>query len=72
MAERPGHAALQGALDALGRRQRPILPFLSRSNPLNHLLGRLRHRWRGAASPETVTPTHLGRPSDPQHRRSDG
>lgn len=31
----------------LGIRSQPVLPFLSRSNPLNQLLGRLRHAWRG-------------------------
>jgi tetratricopeptide (TPR) repeat protein len=28
----------------LGRRQRPVLPFLSRSHPVNRFLGDLRHR----------------------------
>lgn len=31
----------------LGIRAQPVLPFLSRSHPLNMLLGRLRHAWRG-------------------------
>lgn len=31
----------------LGIRSLPVLPFLSRSNPLNQLLGRLRHAFRG-------------------------
>lgn len=33
----------------LGIRAAPVLPFLGRSNPLNLLLGRLRHAWRGHA-----------------------
>src|SRR5262245_9027693 len=36
----------------LGIRAQPVLPFLSRSNPLNQLLGRLRHAWRGDAPGE--------------------
>jgi tetratricopeptide (TPR) repeat protein len=36
--------ALQNLLLELGRRQRPVLPFLARSNPLNVALGKLRHR----------------------------
>ena len=36
----------------LGIRAQPVLPFLSRSNPLNQLLGRLRHAWRGAPPKE--------------------
>lgn len=31
----------------LGIRAQPVLPFLSRSNPLNQFLGRLRYAWRG-------------------------
>ena len=31
----------------LGIRAQPVLPFLSRSNPLNQLLGRIRHAWHG-------------------------
>jgi uncharacterized protein HemY len=31
----------------LGIRAQPVLPFLSRSNPLNQLLGRVRHAWQG-------------------------
>ncbi len=30
----------------MGERRRPVLPFLARSNPLNSLLGRLRHLLR--------------------------
>ncbi len=41
----PAHPALLAARDALGTRRPPVLPFLARANPLNRLLGRLRHRW---------------------------
>ncbi len=43
----------------LGIRSLPVLPFLSRSNPLNQLLGRLRHSWRGDAPKEEAA----GRPA---------
>jgi tetratricopeptide (TPR) repeat protein len=39
----PDHARLLEVRRELGLRKRPVLPFLSRSNPLNLLLGRLRH-----------------------------
>ena len=42
----PEHAGLAAARDALGQRSTPVLPFLSRRNPLNRVLGRWRHRWR--------------------------
>lgn len=32
----------------LGMRKLPVLPFLSRSNPLNQLLGRLRSAWQSS------------------------
>jgi len=35
----------------LGVRKRPVLPFLSRSNPFNLLLGRIRHLLRPRRSP---------------------
>lgn len=41
----PGLAALHREL---GLRRRPVLSFLSRTNPLNRLLGRLRHDWRSS------------------------
>jgi Flp pilus assembly protein TadD len=57
----PDEPRLALARAALGRRSRPVLPFLPRSNPLNVLLGRLRHRWfrRGTLVPE-LTPVGLG------------
>jgi hypothetical protein len=41
-----GNAGLLALYRELGMRQRPVLSFLSRSNPLNQLLGRLRHALR--------------------------
>ena len=35
------------ALERMGVRRRPVLPFLNRKNFLNRELGRLRHRLRG-------------------------
>ncbi len=67
----PADRSLQEALVALGRRRRPVLPFLARGNLLNRFLGRLRHRLSGAPSVPEVTPAALGRPSHPTGR-SDG
>lgn len=36
----------------LGIRQLPVLPFLSRSNPLNQLLGKVRHAWTSNREPK--------------------
>lgn len=46
------HPILLQLHQELGIRAQPVLPFLSRSNPLNRLLGRLRHAWRGDAAKE--------------------
>ena len=43
----PHHAALRGLRQEIGIRKRPVLPFLSRNNPLNRLLGRMRHDFSG-------------------------
>jgi tetratricopeptide (TPR) repeat protein len=57
----PGHPGLLAAVAALGMRRDPVLPFLSRGNPLNRLLGRLRHRWRVRhAPPYDLSPVALG------------
>lgn len=37
----PGHPSLQDALFDMGIRRRPVIPFLSRGNYLNRILGRL-------------------------------
>ncbi|HSM14765.1 MAG TPA: hypothetical protein VLA66_11930 [Thermoanaerobaculia bacterium] len=39
----PNHRGLKELRLDIGVRKRPLIPFLSRSNPLNVLLGRLRH-----------------------------
>lgn len=44
----PRYAFLDVILDRFGRRRGPVLPFLSRTNPINVGLGRLRSRLRGA------------------------
>jgi tetratricopeptide (TPR) repeat protein len=49
------------ARDAMGTRGAPVLPFLSRNNPLNRLLGRLRHRWQRRNAPvHELSPVALG------------
>jgi len=67
----PQDRSLQAALASLGRRRRPVLPFLARGNPLNRLLGRLRHRLSGAPVVPDVGPATLGLLSHPTGR-SDG
>lgn len=39
----PHHAGLRGLRQEIGIRKRPVLRFLSRNNPINRLLGRIRH-----------------------------
>jgi hypothetical protein len=58
----PGQPELVAAREALGRRHRPALPFLSRSNWMNRLLGRIHHRWRlrRAARGHSSTPDGEG------------
>jgi hypothetical protein len=59
----PGDASLVAAKDALGWRAKPVVSFLSRNNPLNRLLGRLRHRWQKRKRPRyELTPVALGLP----------
>ncbi len=43
-------------IEELGVRRRPVVPFLSRRNPLNHLLGKLRHLLAPRREPEPVEP----------------
>jgi tetratricopeptide (TPR) repeat protein len=69
----PQDARLAAARDALGTRSAPVLPFLSRNNPLNRFLGKLRHRWRQRnAPPYERSPVALGVPFAPDagERRS--
>ncbi len=42
LASEPGHPAIRRALQAMGNRSRPTVPFLPRGNPVNVFLGRLR------------------------------
>jgi hypothetical protein len=55
----------------MGTRSAPVIPFLSRSNPLNRVLGRLRHRWAQRNLPAyELSPEALGMPlsTDPPPR----
>lgn len=40
------HLELLALYRELGMREAPVLPFLQRSNPLNQILGRIRHAFR--------------------------
>lgn len=42
----PSHSGLLRLARQMGIRQAPVLPFLSRSNPLNHFLGQIRAHFR--------------------------
>jgi tetratricopeptide (TPR) repeat protein len=62
----PDDPRLQAARDAMGTRSAPVLPFLSRKNPLNRLLGRIRHRWAQRNGPVyELSPVALGVPLAP-------
>jgi tetratricopeptide (TPR) repeat protein len=62
----PGDARLQAARDAIGTRKPPVVPFLSRNNPLNRLLGRIRYKWSRRAGPVyELSPVALGEPGVP-------
>lgn len=43
----PEHAGLRTEMEKLGVRRRPVIGFLDRGNPVNRVLGRLRHRLLG-------------------------
>jgi predicted Zn-dependent protease len=59
----PDHPGLAAARDALGLRRPPVIPFLSRRNPLNVALGKLRHRWSQRHVPDyELSPLALGIP----------
>jgi tetratricopeptide (TPR) repeat protein len=45
LAFHPGDPDLVAARIGLGTRQRPVVPFLSRRNWLNRMLGRIHHGW---------------------------
>jgi predicted Zn-dependent protease len=46
-----GHAQLRAELESLGERRQPVLGFLSRSHPVNRLLGQLRHKMSRPKAP---------------------
>ena len=57
----PGDPSLRAAQASMGWRRRPVLPFLSRNNPVNRWMGGLRHRWaRRLNPPAPATPATLG------------
>ena len=47
----PHQPELLGLYRDLGIRSLPVLPFLDRRNPVNQLLGRIRHAFRQTAAP---------------------
>lgn len=62
----PGEARLCMARDAIGMRRPPVIGFLSRNNPLNRFLGRIRHKWqRRHTPPYEMSPLALGFPTAP-------
>lgn len=62
----PDDPRLLAARDALGIRRPPVISFLSRNNPLNRILGRLRHRWMQRNVPRyELSPVALGVPLPP-------
>jgi tetratricopeptide (TPR) repeat protein len=59
LAVSPRHAGFEQIRRKLGLRRPPVLRFLRRTHPVNHLLGRLRHhwlQWRGWQSGILLTP----------------
>lgn len=59
----PEDPRLVAARDALGIRRPPVIGFLSRNNPLNRFLGRIRHRWSQRHTPDyELSPLALGVP----------
>jgi hypothetical protein len=62
----PNDPRLLAARHAMGTRSAPVIPFLSRSNPLNRILGKLRHRWAQRNVPAyELSPVALGVPLSP-------
>jgi len=58
----PGQPELVATREALGRRHPPVLPFLSRRNWMNRLLGRIHYKWisRRAAPGDSSPPDGEG------------
>jgi hypothetical protein len=62
----PEDDRLRAARDALGIRRAPVISFLSRGNPINRVLGRIRHRWQQRNTPDyELSPVALGVPITP-------
>jgi len=62
----PEHPGLRQAREVMGSRRQAVLPFLARANPVNRLLGRLRHRWQHRRSPPgELSPVALGGLGEP-------
>ncbi len=69
----PGDPRFAAARDAIGIRRPPVLGFLPRGNPLNRVLGKLRHRWSRRHAPVyELSPLTLGVPVPPDARHSAG
>ena len=67
----PDDPRLLAARDAIRMRRPPVVPFLSRDNPVNRVLGRLRHRWVQRRQPAyELSPVALGRPAQGDATRS--
>jgi hypothetical protein len=66
LARDPTDARLLAERDSLGRRRRPVLPFLHRSSPLNRWLGALRHRWSTPRDGDDREPAVPPRPPGPE------
>jgi tetratricopeptide (TPR) repeat protein len=59
----PDDPRFAAARDAIGIRRPPVLGFLPRGNPLNRVLGKLRHRWARRHAPVyELSPITLGVP----------
>ncbi|GAO04443.1 hypothetical protein [Anaeromyxobacter sp. PSR-1] len=62
----PRDASLCMARDTIGIRRPPVIGFLSRNNPLNRFLGRIRHKWQRRHTPlYEMSPLALGFPPAP-------
>jgi tetratricopeptide (TPR) repeat protein len=62
----PRDERLCHARDAIGTRRPPVVPFLSRNNPVNRVLGRIRWKWSRRAGPVyELSPVSLGEPGLP-------
>ena len=53
----PSHQALRDELTEMGRRKKPFIAFLSRSNPLNQMSGRVRYMLSGSGTRSRRTRT---------------